>query len=100
MHVANKKKSKKETVLHKCTVIKELKAIQVLKTVIKFFCIFQAHIVYFFCSHEPEAEAHLKRTKKQNTKTKIKQACKEVTGVSSMRTECIQESIDTVEQIF
>lgn len=52
MHVSNKNKKKgnrKKTFCFyiKCTDIKKLKAIQVLKTVIKLFCLFQAHIVGF-----------------------------------------------------
>lgn len=55
MHVANKKKSKRKLFYIKRTDIKELKAIQALKTVIKFFCLFSGtYRCFFIRSHEPE----------------------------------------------
>lgn len=70
-HGKLKKKIKKKTFFFfyiKCTDIKELKAIRVLKTVIKLFCLFQAHIDFFFCSQEPESKGPIKNKKIKNAK--------------------------------
>lgn len=69
MHMAKKPQNKTKTqpVLHKMYWrIKGYSGFQCYKILLSFF--FQAHIVFFVCSHEPESEAHkTKQNKNKNT---------------------------------